>query len=685
MQKAYGKTGASIQSSAGPPRDLAGRRQPRGGSNTPAGAVASVSHAKLLRRPGGSQAAGCNLIDVENRLKETIFTLAALALALPAAALAAQMPPAQTNAIAAAGPPPSTGGVFPVSQVRRGMTGTAWTVFSGTRPEPMGVEILGVLHNARGPHQDLILARLVGARPEYTGVVEGMSGSPVYIGHRLLGSLSYRIGQFSKEPIAGITPIEQMLSVRNMAPPATEQIASGDGGGAHGAKPAPGAELASGGMTFQPMDTPLVMAGFEPAAIAFWQKKMAGTALAQVAAGGVGGASQAGDRLSAAAEASLEPGSAVSALLVRGDLEVSATCTVTYIEAGHLLACGHPIFQLGPVSLPMTTADVLATLSSPLNSFKIINTGATVGAFTEDRDSAVGGLIGAQAHMIPVHITVHDRTGDRHVNVEILDQPTLTPQAMEVVLYQALLQNNDSGGDTSYHLTGNIDLQGYSPSPLNLWASAGDALPAPMQMALRAGTQFEQIYSNSARQGVIRAVDLRVETIPRFAKVQLESARLISSDIVHAGETVMVEATVRPWRQPVQNVRIPITIPARLGEGNVRLLVSDAGTLDRTLNQPKPPNPPPSLGTVLAEHSRLHEEDRIYVTMLIPEAQAGIDGRALTNLPLSVANALEPIREGRQIVMNGESADVVGEAPAGGMLTGFAILNLHIAPGSGLH
>ena len=96
------------------------------------------------------------------------------------------------------------------------MTGTAWTVFQGTTPEPMQVEILGVLRGARGPGQDLILAQLHGAKPEYTGVVEGMSGSPVYIGNKLLGSLSYRIGQFAKDPIAGITPIEQMLEVRDM-------------------------------------------------------------------------------------------------------------------------------------------------------------------------------------------------------------------------------------------------------------------------------------------------------------------------------------------------------------------------------------------------------------------------------------------------------------------------------------
>jgi hypothetical protein len=625
---------------------------------------------------------------VEHSLKGFLLNAGLLALAVTSAAALAQTQPASQTmpaAAAIAAPPPSSGGIFPLSEVKRGMTATAWTVFTGTRPEPMGVEILGVLRNARGPHQDLILARLTGAKPDYTGVVEGMSGSPVYIGKRLLGALSYRIGQFSKEPIAGITPIEQMLPVRNLpaaaAGPASQPPVAGEGAPLNTSAGA-GDAMSSDGMKFQPMETPLVMTGFAPAAVGLWQQKMAGTSLATVAAGGVGGGGDASIKPSAAAEATMEPGSAVSALLVSGDLEISATCTVTYLDARHLLACGHPILQAGQVSLPMTTADVVTTLASPLNAFKIINTGATVGAFTEDRDSAIGGLMGAEARMIPVHIVVHEgmhgQGGDRQVNVRILDQPSLTPQAFEVVLYDALLQNNDSAADTSYHLTGSIDLDGYQPCPLNLWASGGDQIGGQMSIALQAGERFAQLYTNGARQGVVRSIDVQVDAIPRVMKVELENARLVSNDIVHAGDTVVVEATIRPWQQPARNVRIPITLPARLQEGNLRLLVSDAGTLDRTLHQPHLPNPPPGLQALLAEDRQLHPDDRIYVSLLVPEAQAGMDGQTLTSLPLSVANALEPVRSTDEVTLNGESAVVAGEAPAGGLLNGFEVLNLHI-------
>jgi hypothetical protein len=583
--------------------------------------------------------------------------------------------------------PPVGGGFFPLSEVHRGLKGTAWTVFIGDKPEAMEVEILGVLRGARGPGHDMILAQLHGTKPEYTGVVAGMSGSPVYIGNRLLGALSYRIGIFSKDPIAGITPIEQMLEVRDL--PMNEGLGTKGLGTREQLQQAPTVE------NMQAMETPLVMGGFSPEAIRLWQQKMAGTGLETVAAGGMGAASElAGEAdaaLTAKAIAGVVPGSAVSAQLVRGDLEIAATCTVTYIDAKQLLACGHPILQAGPVSLPMTATEVVATLASPLNAFKIVNTGVTIGAFSEDRDAAIRGVFGAKARMIPVHIRVHgqgreggSQIAERHLNVEVLDLPSLTPQAVMVVVFQSLLQNNDSTAETSYHLTGSIDLDGYPASPLDLWATAGESMPAPMAAAFGAGGQFARLYSNGTRQGSVRAVHLDVEAIPRRVGVELEAARLVSGNLVHAGDTVVVEATLRPWRQAARNVRIAVKLPARLGAGNVRLLVSDAGTLDRTLDQPRQPSHPPDMDAALAQARRQHPADRIYVSLLAPETQVSMEGQTLTSLPLSVANTLEPLRVSQDANLNGESAELEADAPAGGVLSGFQLLNLRIEPGGGL-
>jgi len=596
--------------------------------------------------------------------------------------------------------PPTGGGFFPLSEVHRGLKGTAWTVFTGSQPESMEVEILGVLRGVLGPGHDMILVQLHGTKPEYTGVVAGMSGSPVYIGNRLLGALSYRIGIFSKEPIAGITPIEQMLEVRDLP-------IQGSGNCAHCTQNMQLSVVlephsqAQDKMTqqapIQAMETPLVMGGFSPEAIRLWQEKMAGTGLETVAAGGMGGSSkedaETGAAPSSAAIAGVVPGSAVSAQLVRGDLEIAATCTVTWIDAQQLLACGHPLLQAGPVSLPMTATEVVATLASPLYAFKIVNTGATIGAFSEDRDAAIRGVFGAHARMIPMHIRVHgqgreagSQIEEHKVNVEILDLPSLTPQAVMVVLFESLLETNSSTSETSYHLTGSIDLDGYPSSPLDLWASAGDMIPAaPLTAAIGIGGHFARLYSNGTRQGAVRSVNLDVEAIPRRVGVELEAARLISGNMVHAGDTVVVEATLRPWRQAARNVRIAVKLPTRLGTGSVRLLVSDAGTLDRVLDQPRQPSHPPDMDAALAQARRQHPADRIYVCLLAPEIQAGMEGQTLASLPLSVANTLEPLRASQQASLNGESAELEADAPVDGALSGFQLLTLRIEPGGGVN
>jgi len=498
------------------------------------------------------------------------------------------------------------------------------------------------------------------------------------VGNKLLGSLSYRIGQFSKDPIAGITPIAQMLEVRDLPIDAARSTRTAANAGP---------DLNAEGMTFQAMDTPVVMSGFRPEAIQFWQKQMAGTGLDLVAAGGVGDSSGDMDEVASAqaARASVVPGSAVSAQLIRGDLEISATCTVTYIDPKQLLACGHPILQAGPVSMPMTTAEVVATLASPLNAFKIVNTGETIGAFTQDRDAAIRGVFGERAHMIPVHVAVHESGKERKLNFEVLDLPSLTPQAVMVGLYQSLLETNESTADTSYHVTGSIDVDGYPPSPLDLWAAGGTGLPSQLTAAMLTGESFMKIYSNGTRQGSVESINLHVEAIPRNMQVTLEDARIVSGDMVHAGDSIVVEATLHPWQQPAHNVRIPIKVPSRLGAGNLRLLVSDAGTLDRTMDQPKLTTRPSDLDTALAQARRLHAADRVYVSLLAPETQADVQGRTLTSLPLSMANAMEPMRTSQDATMNGESAIVAGEAPAGGVLSGYEILNLHIDGGGGLN
>jgi hypothetical protein len=256
---------------------------------------------------------------------------------------------------------------------------------------------------------------------------------------------------------------------------------------------------------------------------------------------------------------------------------------------------------------------------------------------------------------------------------------------MQVILLQSLTETNSNSESLSYHLTGSIDLSGYPSMPLDLWAPAGSGAPASLEAVLLAGQQFTRLYANGARRGTIRKVDLHIVAVPRRVLVSLEQAHIVSGDIAHAGDTVEIEATLQPWQQPERNLRVAFKLPTRLAAGNLRLLVSDGATLDRALYQPRLNAPPPDLDTVLAEARNQHPADRIYVSLLAPDAQGELQGQALTSLPLSMANALEPLRNAQSASINGESAELAAEAPAGGVLSGFQVLNLHIQPGGGLN
>ena len=416
---------------------------------------------------------------------------------------------------------PKTTVVFPLAEVRRGQMGVAYTVFEGVNPEPMQVEILGLLKGALGPGQDMILARLHGSKPEYTGVVAGMSGSPVYIGGRLVGALSYRIGQFSKDPIAGITPIEQMFEVRDRPEGSAVKIAQ-----VSDARPGvPGAEIV-------PMETPLVFSGVSEDALAAFGDRFRALGLDPVI--GLGGAES-----DARQPEPIVPGSAVSAVLVRGDMTMAATCTVTYVDPERLLACGHPFTQGGAVDFPMTKATVVATLASPLNSFKIVNETETVGSFTEDRSSAILGRFGRTARMIPVSVEVSGAgaAADHTFHYEVLDNKDLTPNALLVSVYESLHGTNRAGDETSYRLTGELDVQGQPAVKMESLIAPSETQPAAINAALFVNQSLARVYNNGVDKAVLTGLHLKLEAIDERRSAVLEAATLSRTEAA-AGETV---------------------------------------------------------------------------------------------------------------------------------------------------
>ena len=583
---------------------------------------------------------------------------------------------------AAAQGPPQGAEPFPLAGVHRGLHGTAWTVFEGTTPEPMEVEILGLLKDAIGPGEDMILARLHGTKPEFTGVVAGMSGSPVYIDGKLLGALSYRIGQFSKEPICGITPIGSMLQVRDL-PVLDPAVLSGehvsvaqadeprsqDRNVGHALFPAAGTQ------EIHAIDTPLVFNGFSSDALARYGGSFRSMGMEPVS--GIGSASP-----ETVQPEAIVPGSAVSAVLARGDLNVAATCTVTYVDAKQLLACGHPITQFGNISIPMTKAEVLATLPSPMNAFKIVNTTETVGSFTQDRANAVAGTFGLAARMIPVSVDVTAAPGSglpaQSLHFEVLDNRQLTPQVMLASIFQSLSGTNTAANEMTLHLSGEIALGDAGTIRLEDTFSSADGAPAAAAATQYVAQRFLAVYENDLQQPHIGSVHIKAIAVPRRESAELEAARL-STDEAHPGDTITVEATMRPFQGSARTLRIPVVLPATTQEGPLRILVSDGRSLDRLLSPPPQAGPHPlGLADTVAQLNRTHTNDRVYVTLLDHQTQGVTAATSLPSLPPSIANVLQPLRGTREISFTSETAAEAGSAPADAEVSGSQVLTIRI-------
>jgi len=568
--------------------------------------------------------------------------------------------------------------VLPLNQVKAGMHGEAYTVFEGTTPEPMEVEILGVLHNVAGPKSDVILARLHGAKVEYTGVAAGMSGSPVYIDGKLVGAIAYRIGAFSKEPIAGITPASTMLEISDLDKAPAPDVARSTGGGkrevsrisAPGEDGVPGQGLSSYANLLKPIDTPLVFTGFSEETLRLFAKDFA--------AGGVVPVMGAGSVSNDKQPEPLVAGSAVSAILVRGDMNIAGTCTVTYLDDSHLLACGHALLQSGNIDMPMAKTTVLATLASPANSFKIVNTTEPVGAFVQDRHAGIMGRFDREPHMIPVTLTFHGVSHPKQFHYEVLNNARITPAAMMATVFNAIQGMNEYGEDTTYRLAGDISLVGYPKlSVRNMYAPADGTAPTAYGIALSIGERFGRIFDNPYERPRIEGVELNFDLVPDRRSARLETAR---TDMTEArpGDDITIEAVLRPYRGESIVRQIPVKIPTSAPKGTLRILVSDGDTLDKMRRVPANMNRRLDLSSTIALLNKEHPNSQVYVSLLEANPQAMVDDKVMPTLPLSVMNVMDGLRGSQDMIVVGESAVGEASAPVDYVVSGSQIITLTI-------
>ncbi len=625
-------------------------------------------------------------------------SLAALLCLSSSLAVTAQKIPKQdtpTPAAITAGivtPAVVTPAIMPLDQIHEGMKGTALTVFQGVKPESMDVEVLGVMRNVNGPKGDIILVRLHGTKPEYTGVVAGMSGSPVYFDGKLAGALAFRIGEFSKEPIAGVTPIEEMLEINALDrrpgahanvpvsnapavnPPADK--AQNQSGSTQTASPGDqrnpsAAENYSNYL--KPIETPLVFNGFSDETLQRYGSQFAAAGIVPVM--GIGSAS---DRKQ---PEPIEPGSAVSAVLVRGDMDIAATCTVTYVDPAALAGLrtsAAAVWRSGPADDQGYGGGHAAFAAECLQDRQHDRDGRRVRAGPPERHY---GRDGAR---------VEDDSGDRRhaqrtgaatkeFHYEILNNARLSPLAMMATVFNALHGTNEYGEDITYRMNGVLSVKGYPDVTLrNMFAPQDNGQPAAALAAATIGDRFGRIYSNPFDAPDVQGVKLDFDLVRERRSARLEASR---TDVTEArpGDQIMVETVIRPYRGERLVRQIPIRIPTSTSKGTLRILVSDGDTLDRMRRGTPMMNRGLGLAPTIALLNKERSNDRVYVSLLGSDPEAMVADKVMPTLPLSVMNVMDNMRGTQDMVVLGESS--VSEAstdPLDYVVSGAQMLTINI-------
>lgn len=576
--------------------------------------------------------------------------------------------------------------IMPITEIKPGMKGHAMTVFSGVTPEKMEFEVLGVLRNVFGPKGDVILARMKGPKVEHTGVAGGMSGSPAYIDGKLIGALSLRIGAFMKEPIAGITPIQDMLEINEldrstpsqnvftparprwnqpMQQPAQSKTSAGDAGEFR-----PDPSNAHSYVPFlQPIGAPLAITGVTEETMAIFKPYFDAAGIIPVM--GVGSASD------EAQPEPIEPGSSVGAVIVRGDLDMSFTCTVTYADPNRLLACGHPLMQFGKVDMPMTKSKVVTTLASSFAPNKVATTTETIGSFLQDRRAGIMGKFGATSRMVPVTVNIHGGPRPRTFKYEVLNSARLTPLAMMISVYQSLQTLNEHGDEISYRMRGSIGVNGYPTVKLGNMFAPSDTAPTSLSAAMSVGERFGRIFDNSFEEPQISGVELDFDVIPERRWARLESAR---TDVTEArpGDELTLEVALRPYRGERVLRTIPVRIPTSAPKGPMRILVSDGDTLDRPRRGNVAFTRKLDLGSTIAAINKDRVNHTLYVSMLESNPQAMVEDKVMPALPLSVMNVMDSMRGTQDMVVIGESAVNESSTPLDFVVSGAQVITIQI-------
>ncbi len=562
--------------------------------------------------------------------------------------------------------------ILPLKEVKPGMQATAWTVFEGTEPEAMPVEIVGIWKNYLGPKQDVILCKL-GGRGKETGVAAGMSGSPVYFDGKLMGAISLRMGVFSPDAICGITPIESMLEIQEFdkSRPSDAKTPEKVVAQLADAPSVPGANLAF----IQQIDTPMVFSGFSQAVLKQFEPMFSQMGVTAVQGGASAGNLSA--KPAAGWEKSLNPGEAVSGILVSGDMSATGMGTVTYNDGKRILAFGHPFYNLGPIDMPMAKSEIMMVFSSSYQPTKFGSATEVVGALKQDRYTGIMGELGAEAPTVPVHVRVRSLgpggavIGQKDLNFNVFVHQKWTPLLMNMTLANSLQEMNEFADEITYSLSGDVQLAGSEKLHLSTVQTGTDAMaPVPLTLGAWWGDKFTRLFQNNVTTPNLKQVECTVDLLPDRRIMSVDTAWTPSAEVT-AGTEIPVKVFLRPYRGERIEQNLTVKIPADLPKGEHRILLSDAVTLNRLQSTAVSSNRYLDLPETVSLLNQERDNNRLYVSVVQRRPTYYSEDKTLPALPLSVLNVLQSQRSaGRALTGIAESAEEELSVPFDQMVTG---------------
>ena len=589
---------------------------------------------------------------------------------------------------------PAATSLMPIEEVKPGMVGTGRTIFEGTEMQDFKVHILGVLKNVQAPQRNLILARLEGGPLAQTGVIAGMSGSPVYVDGRLIGAVSYSIGAFPKEPIAGITPIGEMIEAtadrsarRTVSPQARidlpvspERLASAIRAtyarvAAFADRPAdvqvfglPASAGSQMGALLRPIATPLVMSGMSATTSDLVSSMFRDAGFTPVLSGGFSGES-------APAAEPLRPGDPVGVSLLSGDGEMGATGTVTHVDGTRVYAFGHPFFNFGPTAFPMTRATVYTSLPSLMSSFKIATMGEVIGTVQQDRATAIAGTLGSGPATVPLTITLESGRGvTRTFKYRAAVDQLFTPLLTYVALFNTLGNYERQFGATTVTIKGKASFDKHADLAYEDIFTGDGTIPAAS--AYVAGP-ITMLLANNLEPVTLKGVELTITTAEESRSATIE--RVWLDDVrPRAGRTVPLKVLTRSYRGAEKISTIPIEIPAN-ASGQLTVMVTDGKQLNqieqRELRRSLQPQ---SVAQMIKVLNQAHRNNRLYVRLLTGTPGAVVNGEALPSLPPSVLAVLEGDRSGGNFAPIRSAALGEWELPMDSAIIGTRVLTIDL-------